>query len=68
VLAVRRELRSQAPGDWKARIEKIEGIEIEGAASPWRLQVQATPAALEEVRRSLGELLHIEPLIAHRPS
>jgi hypothetical protein len=68
VVAVRREARDRVPEDWQARVQATEGVAVEGAANPQRLQIRATGAAIAEVRRVFGEFLHIEPLISHRTS
>lgn len=64
-IAVKRQMRDQAPGDWKEQIAQTEGISRVGDAGGSSIQVQATPAGIEEVRRRFGALCHIEPLIIH---
>lgn len=62
VLAVRRELRDQAPEDWQARVGAIPGVRIQGDAAVSPLQIEADLDGLERLRAEFGGLLHIEPL------
>ena len=62
VLAVRREMRDVAPGDWQARVGAIPGIRVQGDAAASPLQVEADLERLDRLRAAFGGLLHIEPL------
>ncbi len=65
IIAVKREQRRNAVPDWVESLRRIKGLKIRGQASPFRTQVEATPAAIEEIRHLLGDLCHIEPIIEH---
>lgn len=67
VIAVKRERREAAPSNWKQPLRSIAGLRIIGDDDPLRVQVEASDEAIAEVRRVLGHLCHIEPIIRHRP-
>jgi len=67
VIAIKRELRAQAPSDWQERLAGIEGLEIQGSHSPYRVQVTASEKAISTAQHRMGDLLHIEPLVLHEP-
>ena len=60
VLAVKREKRPDVPRDWVETVRGTPGVVILGDANPARLQIQATPEAIETIRRALGDCIHIE--------
>lgn len=69
VIAIKRQHRAEAPRDWQQQVLTVPGIEAEGASvSPERLSIQASAAGLEKVRKIIGEIAHIEPLILHTRS
>lgn len=63
VLAVKRDKRSEAPRDWVEIVRAIAGLTICGEASAIRIQVKATPEAIDQVRRRLGEFLTVEKVM-----
>lgn len=67
VIAVKRERREAASSNWKEPLRSIAGLRIIGDNDPLRVQVEASDEAISEVRRVLGHLCHIEPVIEHRP-
>jgi hypothetical protein len=67
VVAIKREQRSAAPSDWLERLERIEGLEVQGRHNPYRVQITASDEAIRTARHRMGDLLHIEPLIIHEP-
>ena len=66
VIAVRREARDRAPADLAEFLKGIDGLTIRGAANPARIQVEASPEAIEQARQKLGECCHIEAEIVHQ--
>ena len=68
VLAVKRECRATVPPDWQAIVRGIPGVEVMGDASSDRMQVRATPQAVESIRGRLAEYLHIEKVSPRRLS
>jgi len=67
IIAVKREQRHKAEPDWVEVLRHIKGLKICGEANPFRTQIEATPAAIEEARYILGDLCYIEPAIEHTP-
>jgi len=65
VIALRRECRHRAPADWAATLDDVEGLVVHPSSNPNRIQVEASPAAIAQARRRLGELCHIESIIPH---
>lgn len=65
ILAIAREQRANVQSDWKSALASIEGLAIEGDASPHRAEVSATDEAIQKVRAQFGERILIEPLIKH---
>lgn len=63
VIAVRRGLRDQVGSGWSEPLARIEGLEIVGAANPYRLRIEATDAAIELVRKKLASYCHIEEIL-----
>ncbi len=66
-IALKREYRGSAPEDWQERLKHIRGLHVIGE-HPARLQVRATPKAIERVRSVYGSMYHIEETIPHMPS
>jgi len=54
IIAVRREARTSAPADWLDSIRDIPGLSISGSSNSSRVQVEASPDAIEDVRQRLG--------------
>jgi hypothetical protein len=63
VVAVKRDRRSEVPHDWVETVRAISGLTIRGEAIPIRIQVKATPEAIDEVRRRLGEFVTVEKVM-----
>lgn len=59
VIAPRAASLSVLPNDWQDQVRQIAGVDVLGAAFG-RMQVRATPQALEAARRKLGHLLNFE--------
>jgi hypothetical protein len=68
LIAPKREARGKAPHDWAQRIRSVPGVRLVSPETAPVLRVEATPEALEQLRRQLGECCHIEPAVTHRPS
>ena len=68
VIAVKRERRDDVPPDWVEVVRDAPGVVVMGDASPYRLQVRASPEAIAQIRERLGNDLHIEKLVLHYPS
>ncbi len=68
VIAVRRERRGDVPADWIQTVRGTSGVTVVGDASPVRVQVRATPDAIEQIQHELSEYLQIEKLSPHRLS
>jgi len=66
VIAVKREERERAPSDLAAALREVAGLSVEESSNPRRVQVEASPEAIEETRRRFGDLFHIELAIPHR--
>lgn len=66
VISIRRDARDRAPADWIDLVRRVAGITIRGSAHPDRIQVEASPEAIEELRHSLSSIAHIEKLILHK--
>ena len=62
VLSLRRDQRATVPADWKERVRALPGVVAGASASPVRMQVEATPESLAQLREELGHLLLIEPV------
>jgi hypothetical protein len=65
VIAVKRDRRGEVPADWVDVVRGTSGLTVMGDANATRLQVRATPAAIEQVRTQLSDYLHIEKMIPH---
>ena len=66
IISVRREARRSTTLDLPEFLKGVPGVEIQGAANPTRVQVEASPEAIDYVRGQIGEICHIEPAILHR--
>lgn len=68
IIAVKREHRDEAQDDWASVLDEVEGVEPQAdQLRPDRRQVHATSSGIEEVKKRLGDLCHIEEVISHRP-
>jgi hypothetical protein len=65
VLAVKRDERAGVPRDWLEVARGIPGVVILGEANPARVQIKATPEAIERLREQLSKYVHIEKVIPH---
>jgi hypothetical protein len=68
LIALKRETRGQAPADWARRVRDVPGVRLLGDDKAPVLRVEASPEAVEEIRRHVGPYLNIEPVIAHQKS
>jgi len=68
VIAVKREQRDTVPADWKQIVRDTPGVSVMGDASPFRLQVRASPDAIAVIRDRCSAYLHVEELNLHYPS
>lgn len=68
VIAVKREMRGTAPANWAESVTTVPGIVVCGDTDGPRIQVEATPEAIREIKERVGVFCHIEPLIEHYPS
>jgi hypothetical protein len=60
IVAPKRDKLDRLPDDWEGRVTGTPGVTLVGSAFG-RMQVDATDAAMEQVAKMLGDLLHIEP-------
>ena len=67
VIAVKRNMRDQAPHDWVNQLEKVDGLKLVSKAKSNRVMVEANPKAIEVARTILSDYCYIEPLILHKP-
>jgi hypothetical protein len=65
IIAVKREMRDSVPADWRERLREIEGLQEVGG-SDRRVQVEASEAAIAEVKARLASWCHIEKMIPHQ--
>lgn len=72
VIAVKRERRAEVPPDWIEIVRGTSGVTILGTASATlgvasaaRLQIKASPDAIQRLNERLSEYLHIEKRIPH---
>ena len=65
IIAFKREYRSGAPADLAGSVRDIQGLDVCGDPGLSRILVDATPAAIEQVRQLLGDICHIESPIEH---
>ena len=68
IVAVQRERRDQAPSDWKQQVANVAGVTVLNHNDLPNLQIEVTDEGLDQLRRQLGDLLYIEPLVPHRPA
>ena len=66
VISVKREMRDRVQADWSTQLQGVPELQITGSANPFRIQVEASDAAIEEVRSRLGDVCHVEPVIRHQ--
>ena len=64
IIAPKRECRDRVAPDWQERLGEIKGIRVLGSLGE-RVRIQATPEAIDRVRRLLGDTHHIEETIRH---
>jgi|GEM_PF-4553250 hypothetical protein len=62
IIAVRRDSLPQMGLGWSEPLASIEGLEVVGDATPFRLRVEATEAAIEIARQQFSEYCHIEEI------
>ena len=65
VLAVKRDERAGVPRDWLEVARGIPGVVILGDANSTRVQIRATPEAIERLREQFSKYIHIEKVIPH---
>lgn len=65
VVAVKREKRAEVPRDWVEIVRGTSGVTIVGEANPTRIQITASPEAIELLRRRLAEYIYIEKIVPH---
>jgi hypothetical protein len=68
LIALKREARGAAPPDWVRTVRSVPGVRLVGDETRTVLRVEATPDALEQIRRQVGPYCHIEPVVPHKPS
>ena len=69
IVAIKRSMRDCAPADWVSQIAALDGVDVGGApANPRRVQIKATEEGIARLRKTLGEICHVEPLVIHRPA
>lgn len=59
VVAPRAEAGAALPANWQDELKAIPGVAVVGGYGS-RIQIRATPEALDQARRRFGALLHIE--------
>ena len=65
ILAVDRERREEVPDDWVETVRSTPGVAVLGAWSSSRVQVRASPEAIQELEARLGGWCHIEKPLDH---
>lgn len=68
VLAVKREMRNDAPADWIVLLSKIDGVELLGETESEPIQIEADEDTIARVSEQFKEFCHIEPVIVHEPN
>jgi hypothetical protein len=63
VLAVKRDEGAGVPRDWLEVARSIPGVVILGEANPARVQIRATPEAIERLREKFSRYIHIEKVV-----
>ena len=66
IIAVRREARETAPKDWIQQLGAQDGVEVVGESAR-RVQIRATPEAIQSVHHLVGAYCHIEKLAFRKP-
>lgn len=66
IISIRREVRDPSLLDLREFLKTVPGLQIQGAVNPRRVQVEASPDAIEYVRSKIGSICYIEPAILHR--
>jgi hypothetical protein len=68
IIAIRRERQGEGSQNLADSLKGIPGVSIRGSSNPARVHVEASVGAIEEIRKRLGAVVHIEPIILHTPS
>lgn len=53
------------PANWQEELKAIPGVAVVGGYGS-RIQIRATPEALDQASSRFGELLHFEPVAPRR--
>jgi hypothetical protein len=63
LVALKREARGRAPSGWQQKLASLPGVQAESGLGTDRVHIEATDEGVERARRTLGEFLHIEPIV-----
>ena len=63
VVVIKRERRGQSVE--ASHAGQVPGVTLIGTANPDRIVVDASDAAVAEVRRRFGDFMRVEPMIGH---
>jgi hypothetical protein len=67
VLALKRYRMSNPPRNWVDLVEDVRGVVITARpAGASRIVVDASESGANELRRRLGEWVHVEEIVRHR--
>ncbi len=58
----KRKFRDVGPADWIEKVQSVEGVTIQGNPMSGRLKIEASNAAIEQIRTLLGDAFHVEEI------
>ncbi|WP_414584895.1 hypothetical protein [Scytonema sp. PCC 10023] len=67
IIAPKRQFIDKVPSDWTKSLKQIQGVSVIKGMPP-RLYIQATPPAINEIRKQFGKQFYIEEVIPHKPT
>ncbi len=66
-VAVKRGAEAEVPADWLQRLSAVPGVTVEGSFHQ-RAQILADDAAVEALRREMGDALRVEEIAERGPA
>lgn len=67
IISVKNGFRDHLPSGLRPELKDIKGLAIVGDSNPYRIQAEASEAAIAQARQRLAGYCRIEPLIPHVP-
>ncbi len=67
LIAVKSHKRDSALPNWEEMLSDIQGLILKNVGRSRRIRVDATPEAIDEARKRLSDICHIEPVMHHHP-